>query len=332
MILGKRSLLVFYVMMGYIFIAFVWWMLLLMKVSNESYLEKRDLLQLNYSYRGNNINRFEETEEFNKLEEEKKRKVYMIFGEGSFFLAVLMVMTWMMHRSLRREAGLAQQQKNFLLSITHELRSPIASSKVALQTLEKYQALPAEKKSMLLNNSLNDMDRLQGLVENLLLAAKIEDHKFSIGSEVCDLSEITTQVVQKLRETTGLQRVFDMNVQPEIIVIGDRMGLTSVVTNLVENAIKYTPEGTPISISLNEENKQAVFRIADSGPGIPEAEKKKIFKKFYRVGHEETRKTKGTGLGLYIVKKILSLHNGTVKVKDNLPQGTIFEVALPKTI
>ena len=185
---------------------------------------------------------------------------------------------------------------------------------------------------MLLGNSLNDMERLQGLVENLLLAAKIEDHTFSIGQETCDLSEIVLQVVQKLKLTTGLQRKFEMNVLPGIEVIGDRMGLTSVITNLVENAIKYTSDGASISILLNDENNIAAFRIADNGPGIPEAEKKKIFQKFYRVGHEETRKTKGTGLGLYIVKKILALHNGTVSVKDNSPRGTIFEVALPKTI
>jgi signal transduction histidine kinase len=174
------------------------------------------------------------------------------------------------------------------------------------------------------------MDRLQGLVENLLLAAKIEDHNFSIGHEACDLSEIIVQVVQKLKETTALNRIFVMNVQPEIIVIGDRMGLTSVITNLVENAVKYSSGDSPISISLGDENNQVVFRIADNGLGIPDSEKKKIFQKFYRVGHEETRRAKGTGLGLYIVKKILSLHRGKVSVKDNQPQGTIFEVALPK--
>jgi len=330
MIKGKRSLLFFYVLMGYIFIAFVWWMLLLMKISDESFTEKRDLLQLNYSYRNQSSDSFEQSKELKQIEEERKRKIYMIFGEGSFFLAVLIVMTWMMHRSLRREAEVAQQQKNFLLSITHELRSPIASSKVAMQTLEKHKELPTEKRNTLLTNSLHDMERLQGLVENLLLAAKIEDHSFSIGYETCDLSEIVLQVVQKLQTTTAFDRKFTMNVQPEIVVLGDRMGLTSVITNLVENAIKYSSGDSAITISLNDENDQVVFRIADNGLGIPDAEKKKIFQKFYRVGHEETRKTKGTGLGLYIVKKILSLHRGSVIVKDNQPHGTIFEVALPK--
>jgi two-component system phosphate regulon sensor histidine kinase PhoR len=320
----------FYVLMGYIFIAFVWWMLLLMKISNESFTEKRDLLQLNYSYRNQSNDTFEHSNELKQIEEERKRKIYMIFGEGSFFLAVLIVMTWMMHRSLRREAEVAQQQKNFLLSITHEFRSPIASSKVAMQTLEKYKELPEEKRNTLLNNSLHDMERLQGLVENLLLAAKIEDHNFSIGHEACDLSEIVSEVVQKLKVTTALNRKFVLHVQPEIVVIGDRIGLTSVITNLVENAIKYSADDSSIAISLNEENNQIVFRIADNGLGIPDREKKKIFHKFYRVGHEETRKTKGTGLGLYIVKKILSLHQGSVNVKDNQPKGTIFEVALPK--
>ncbi len=225
-----------------------------------------------------------------------------------------------------------QQQKNFLLSITHELRSPIASSKVAMQTLLKHRDLPKDKIEALLYNSISDMDRLHTLVDNLLLAAKIEDHTFRIGNDVCDLSEIVTDVVQKIKETAGTTRDFSLAVQNEIMVIGDRTGLTSVITNLVENAVKYSAEQSAISIFLNEEGEKVVFRIADHGLGISDKEKKKIFEKFYRVGQEETRNTKGTGLGLYIVEKILALHNGKVSVKNNLPSGSVFEVELSKTI
>lgn len=329
MIKGLRSTFVFYLLMGYIFIALVWWMLLLLKISNESYAEKRDLLELNYQLRHLSQDDFAQSAELTQIDKERKRKTYMIFGEGSFFLAVLMLMTWVMHRSLRREADVANQQKNFLLSITHELRSPIASSKIAIQTLGKHRDLPAEKKEMLLNNSLHDMDRLQGLVENLLLAAKIEDHSFSLRTEACNLSEITDMVIQKLRETTAMHQHFEMDVQPEVVVKGDRMALTSVVTNLVENAVKYSPEGSTITIGLSADKEVATLSVSDNGPGIPEEEKKKIFRKFYRIGHEETRKTKGTGLGLYIVQRILALHHGRVNIKDNRPRGSVFEVTLP---
>lgn len=253
----------------------------------------------------------------------------MIIAEGSFFLVVLAIMTLVMKRNIRREAEVADLQKNFLLSITHELRSPIASSKIALQTLDKYRDLADEKRSMLLGNSIHDMERLQGLVENLLMAAKIDDHKFTLRSEACNLSEIVDEVIQKLRITTASHQHFGLDVQPEVIVKGDRAALTSVVTNLVENAAKYSPDGSTITIGLSDEEKFAVLRVADTGPGIAGEEKKKVFGKFYRIGHEETRKTKGTGLGLYIVQKVLAMHQGKVTVIDNQPQGTIFEVVLP---
>lgn len=326
----RRSIFTFYVLMGYIFISFAWWVLLLIRINNEAYQEKRDLLQLNFKYQSSN-QLFEESSEVKSIEAERKRKVYMITGEGSVFLAILIVMTVMMNRALRREMRMQQQQKNFLLSITHELRSPIASSKVAMQTLLKHADLPKDKTEGLLHNSISDMDRLHTLVDNLLLAAKIEDHSFRIGHDACDLSEIVEEVVQKIKETSGAQRDFSLAVQNEIMVMGDRSGLTSVITNLVENAVKYSAEGSDVSISLSEEKEKVVFRIADNGLGISDKEKKKIFQKFYRIGQEETRNTKGTGLGLYIVEKILALHNGKVSVKNNLPSGSVFEVELSKT-
>ncbi len=175
------------------------------------------------------------------------------------------------------------------------------------------------------------MDRLQSLVENLLLAAKIEGHSFQIGKDTCNLSEIMSSVISKIRETNEGSHIFETDIKPNIFVLGDQMALTSVITNLIENAIKYSVEASAIKVSLREQVKDIIIKIADNGFGIPDKEKKKIFKKFYRLGQEETRQTKGTGLGLYIVHRILSLHKGKVSVRDNLPCGSIFEVVLPKT-
>jgi len=326
--LRRRTIIIFYFLVGYIFLSFGWWVMLLIRINEEAFVEKRDLIRL--SYKGQAQMSMEQTSQIHDIERQRKKKIYMVIGEGVTSLIILVTMTWMMDRSLRREVKLMNQQKNFLLSVTHELRSPIASSKIALQTMLKHGQLPEEKKETLLTNSVSDMDRLQMLVENLLLAARIEDHTFRIGHDACDLTEIVEQVMDKIKETYGSSHVFVLSLQPSVMVIGDRMGLTSVITNLVENAIKYSSEGSKISINLDEENEKIVFRIADNGFGIPDAEKKKIFQKFYRVGQEETRRTKGTGLGLYIVKKILTMHRGSVMVKDNAPQGSVFEVVLPK--
>jgi signal transduction histidine kinase len=101
------------------------------------------------------------------------------------------------------------------------------------------------------------------------------------------------------------------------------------VNNLLENAIKYAPPGSPVTVSLSKTQKEVVLRVADLGPGVPDAEKQKIFGKFYRLGNEGTRKTKGTGLGLYLTRKIVTQHLGKIAVKDNQPQGSIFEICLP---
>ena len=211
-----------------------------------------------------------------------------------------------------------QQQKNFLLSITHELRSPIAALIIALQTMQKRPDLPAEKSDALVKNSLQDISRLHMLVENLLLATKIEDPNFQMGYEECNLSEITEEVINKLKSSALTNRDFKTDIKSDVFIWGDRSGLTSVVTNLVENALKYSQ--SPIGIQLTEDVKEAMLTVADEGIGIPDTEKKKIFQKFYRIGMEETRKTKGTGLGLYIVKGILNFHRGSIQVRDNRPE------------
>ncbi len=329
--MNRKPLLIFYLLVAYIFTSFIWWIFYLTRISSEAYTEKKELSHLNYIYQNNDSQAFENSATIKAIDKEYHRKIYMIIGEGSVFLIILLVVTLKMNQSLQREYKMHLQQKNFLLSITHELRSPIASSKISLQTLEKRKNLARDKIDLLLSNSINDMDRLQSLVENLLLAAKIEGHSFQIGKDTCNLSEITSSVISKIRETNEGSRIFETDIKPNIFVLGDQMALTSVITNLIENATKYSVEASAIKVSLCEQGKDVIIKIADNGFGIPDKEKKKIFKKFYRLGQEETRQTKGTGLGLYIVHRILSLHKGKVSVRDNLPCGSIFEVVLPKT-
>lgn len=328
--LKRRSMMIFYFLVAYIFISFSWWVLLLIRINNEAYTEKRELLHLNFIYQNRTIEDFVSSTEMNKIEKERRRKVYMIAGEGIVFLLILVFMTIMVNRSLSREVNVMRQQKNFLLSITHELRSPIASARVAMQTLVRHRHLPDEKYESLLQNSISDMDRLQTLVENLLLAAKIEDHTFNISHDACDFSELLNDILRKTESQFGQVRNFIRKIPPKIYVNGDRMALTSVINNLLENAIKYSAEHSNITIVLNEEADKVVMKIIDEGIGISEEEKKKVFQKFYRVGQEETRQTKGTGLGLFIVEKVLRMHRGSISIGDNQPAGTVFSVQLPR--
>ena len=101
------------------------------------------------------------------------------------------------------------------------------------------------------------------------------------------------------------------------------------LNNLLENAVKYTPADKPVSVSLLRKKHIAQLQVADEGPGIPDKEKPKIFNKFYRVGNEETRKSKGTGLGLYLTARIVKQHKGKISISDNQPRGSVFEISLP---
>jgi signal transduction histidine kinase len=111
-------------------------------------------------------------------------------------------------------------------------------------------------------------------------------------------------------------------------VQADKLGLTAVIQNLLENAVKYSPEGAPVEISVEQRGQKIRLRVADQGQGIPDAEKQAIFEKFYRLGNEETRQSTGTGLGLYIVNQVVKAHGGTIRVADNKPQGTVFIIEM----
>lgn len=249
----------------------------------------------------------------------------MIIGESSVFIFIFIVGAFYMHKAIKGATKLHNQQRNFLLSVTHELKSPLASIKLYLETIIK-RDLDAEQRKTFLTNSLKDIERLDDLVENMLIATKIESKSYTFPKEQFNFSQLVNSVAERLQVHTCSTHVIKAKVDPLIFLNGDKFALTSVVTNLIENAVKYSPPCAEVKVSLKQKGDQISFIVADSGIGIKDQEKSRIFDKFYRVGSEETRKTKGTGLGLFIVKQVLDKHQATIKVKNNNPSGTIFEV------
>jgi signal transduction histidine kinase len=252
----------------------------------------------------------------------------MLYGEGAVFILLISVGFWRIRKTFREEISLTRQQNNFLLSITHELKSPLASLKLAMQTLQKRQ-LPHEQVKSMADMSMDDIERLETLVENILLASKIESAHFKLDKELLELSAITKNIYDRARIKYKNQRSFKQDIADNIYIHADRLSVSSMISNLIENAVKYSTKGSGITVTLNGDEQYAHLHIRDEGIGIPEAEKSRIFDRFYRIGREETRTTKGTGLGLFIVRQIVNMHEGTILVKDNLPQGTVFEVVLP---
>ncbi len=258
--------------------------------------------------------------------EKLDRKTSMIIGEGAVFMLILIIGFFLTYRSLRKEVQVSAQQKNFLLAITHELKTPIASIKLYIQTLIKRE-LQENKRQDILKRCVKDADRLNGLVENILLATKIDDDSFPLTKENLNLSEMMESISLELLENSSRDVTLEFFIQPNVIFKGDKDAFTSIITNLVSNALKYSPDKSTICCTLVQKEDETALSISDEGAGVAREETDKIFEKFFRSGNEETRKQKGTGLGLYIVKKMVNQHEGLIQVKKNKPQGSIFVVS-----
>jgi signal transduction histidine kinase len=285
----KRSLIIFYAVIIYALTELIWWGYLLAKLMPSS--------------------------------------LGMILGEGSMFVVVFSTGAYWLHKSIIKEQKLQEQKKNFLLSVTHELKSPLASIKILLQTIQK-RHLTKEQSLDFIGKALRDIDRLDDMVENMLLASKIDNESYTFPKASFNLSVLVDSIVNRLQITKceGTQQIVDAEIEPKIEITGDKFALTSVVTNLIENAIKYSGPCETVAVKLFQKEGKVFLEVADHGIGIADHEKHRIFDKFYRVGSEDTRNTKGTGLGLYIVKEVLDKHQASIKVKDNRPSGSVFEV------
>lgn len=248
-------------------------------------------------------------------------------GEGLFFCLVILIAAIVVYKSLQKNLELSSRQNNFMLSITHELKSPIAAVKLNLETIRR-RKLDEETQIMLIDRCLNETNRLNDLCNNLLLASQMESKHFNTSFEEINLKPILEDSAKLFEHRskhhihTELQDAYTQS-DPFLVKL--------VVNNLLENAIKYTLPGTNIYVHLREEDDNVLFSVTDEGGGIPDEEKERIFEKFYRVGNENARKTKGTGLGLFLISQIVKINKGSISVRDNLPLGTIFEVSLPKS-
>ncbi|MCC7430886.1 HAMP domain-containing histidine kinase, partial [bacterium] len=264
-----------------------------------------------------------------ELEDKLHRRWVMFVSESSFFVLMILIGIFQIYKSFKTEVELNKRQQNFLLSITHELKSPLASIKLYLETI-LFRDLKKEQISQFVSNSLIDIERLNDLVENMLIAAKIENNAYTYPKENFNLSETVNESVEKFRKILPENAELTEKIQGEIIFLGDKFTLTSVLANLLENALKYSGKNAKITIELFTEEKGIALVVSDNGVGIPKNEKNKIFEKFYRIGNEKTRSTKGTGLGLYIVKEVVKEHEGKIFVCNNFPEGTVFKVVFPK--
>ncbi len=302
-----------YGLLAYMLAAFVWWAILLSKNNRENYTLKKQLSQ------------YEKNISESEVQEVYQAKKNMIIGEGLVFGISLLIGLYLIHKAYWKEIENNKKQNNFLLSVTHELKTPITSLNLINKTLTE-KNIPTEKSKLLLQSAYSESKRLESLVDNILTAAEMEQ-EYTYNLERIDITELITERCKMFENTFGVE--IKKEVVSELFCEVDREAFIKLIDNLISNAIKYSPHNKTISIQLSHSANSAIIKVADNGIGIPAQERKKVLDKFYRIGSEETRETKGTGLGLYIANEIVMAHQGTMTIVDNNPVGTIFNINLP---
>ncbi len=257
--------------------------------------------------------------------------VVLVLGIVFFALIItgLILNTIFLVREIRR----SEQHDAFLNSITHELKTPIASIKLYLETLKSRDVAP-EKRAEFYDVMLSDSDRLLHTVEQVLAAGRAGEKKRQMNVENVDISSVLYRAAEIVRSRYNLDdnvlRITDQT--DDLRVLGDESDLITVFVNLLDNAVKYSGDDRKISVRVKKtalNNKVDIF-IRDNGLGIPQDELKRIFKRFYRVPNASAKETKGTGLGLAIVRTTIKKHGGKISVDSKGEgRGTTFVVQLP---
>lgn len=312
-----RTLFIFYLLAIYVVLQFCWW----------AYL----LVDLHGQVLGLKLHASDASFDGQSLEQKHNNKLWMILGEGMVFLIFLSLGIWKVQDNLKKEGRLVRLQQNFLLSVTHEIKSPIASVRLLLETLKK-RKLDDEARMAILDSSLEETDRLDVLSDKILLAARIENQKEVLHPEEIDLGEEVRIKLERYSKTIASAHEVISEITDGLIIHADKQAIHSIFTNLFENACKYSSKGSVVRVEVNEISGAPALVVSDQGPGIEEEDKTRVFEKFFRSGDENTRTTKGTGLGLYIVRQLVDQMGAEISYSSNRPNGAIFTVKFRRNV
>ena len=309
---------VYWALLTYMIAALLWWFIALVKQNDT--LTAVQLQQLT----GVTGQVTKQTQTSEQLLQKQKRKRVQYIAEGLTFLALIVVGAVYVYRATRRQIRASVQQQNFMMAVTHELKTPIAVTQLNLETLQKRKLEPAQQEKMIAS-TLQEANRLNMLCNNILLASQLDSKAYKESRIEINFSDLVEGCIDSFKQHYPSRLVIEQ-IEPALYLDGETLLLQMLVNNLLENAHKYAPQNTEITVVLAQKATAIELLVIDNGKGIPDTEKPKIFEKFYRIGSEATRNTKGTGLGLYLCKKITQNHNANISVTDNKPQGSKFVV------
>lgn len=261
---------------------------------------------------------------------EQIRYLRMYAYEGPVFLLVMLLGLYIIGRSLQSQQEFKRRQQNFLMAASHEFRTPLSTLRLLAQTLE-LRELPREKQLDYLRQIAHEIDRLEDLTERLLATSRLAQNLGQVRPERHDLNQVVSRCLAR-QQSTLVARGAILYLEPAptpLPVELDPEAFSLVLSNLLDNAVKYSPQPEkPIWVHLRSEGSRAVLEVEDRGIGLAKSQLKQIFEPFYRVGDEQTRRTRGLGLGLHLVRSITELMGGQVWA-EALPQGSRFVLSFP---
>jgi two-component system phosphate regulon sensor histidine kinase PhoR len=257
------------------------------------------------------------------------RNVFVLVGGLVLLVMVSVAMSLLFHR-LNMQFNLTRLYDNFIANVTHELKSPLASIQLYLETLHLHE-LPRSKQQEFIAMMLRDSNRLNNLINAILEIPAIEQKKIAHNYRVFQIEPLIHELIHEAVEQFNLpENAIQVKGNAPCECVVDRNALKIVLDNLIDNAIKYSTEPVRIALTLNATPKEFILEFSDQGIGISIKNQQKVFEKFFRIHHQNSPSVKGTGLGLYWAREIIRYHGGKITVASRgRNKGTTFDIALP---
>lgn len=313
----RRKLYTYWAVIALYGVVFGWWMVFFWK--------QGDLLMRRMQRMGVTLS----SEQGEALRAASDESMRMFLFEGAFLGLMLAASVALVLRSLHREVAVHRQQRNFLSAVTHELKSPLASARLYLESLALGR-VPQDKQERYLRHAMEDLDRLRAMVEDLLQSARLASAGPRVEPERVDLTDFAAQrLPQLVREVSHTPTELVVERGEPVTVDADPVALETILRNLVSNAIKYGGESPRIEARVGRNGELARLTLRDHGPGLAGADPERIFDAFVRGGDENVRTRPGVGLGLFIVRELARAHGGAVTARNAPDGGFVVELSLP---
>ena len=253
---------------------------------------------------------------------------WLLLVEGLLLLIAILVGVYVIFLYWRRQAALVREQRQFIAQVTHELKSPLASLQLHLETMRRHHPNP-ERLAVFIETMMGDTSRLNSLIDNLLSANRVGQKYWRLDLQPTDFSAFIEKYFRARQYALPKAGKLALNITPGIYAAIDQDAMDTVLRNLLENAVLYSDAPPDISVTLTREQDKCCLAFADRGRGIDRNEQKKIFNMFYRI-RRRNENIRGTGLGLFIVHATIRRHHGQVRVESQgKGQGTTFRIPLP---